>query len=107
MAARPLRVDPTQLRMTADSLSSHAQSFSATHERAQARAGGVALGAGSAAAALPAMLAEWQNSTVQFAAHHVKHADGHRAAAEAYTRTDTGTADDLEVAGRGLDATNP
>ncbi|MHA3022950.1 WXG100 family type VII secretion target [Mycobacterium sp. BMJ-28] len=100
--AKPLRVDPAQLQVTAESLHRHAESFSATHEQAQSRAGSVALGASKAAAALTATLGEWQTSATQFAAHHVKHADGHRAAAQAYTQTDTGAADEIEAAGRDL-----
>lgn len=100
--AKTLRVDPVELRVTAESLSSHAESFSATHQRAQSNAGQVALGASKAAAALPAMLAEWQASGTNFAAHHVKHADGHRAAADAYTKTDSANADEIEAAGRDL-----
>ena len=100
--AKALRVDPIELRVTAESLSSHAETFSATHEQAQSRAGQVALGASKAAAALPAMLAEWQTTGTRFAAHHVKHADGHRAAADAYTQTDSANADEIEAAGRDL-----
>ena len=98
----PLRVDPAQLQVTAESLSSHAESFTSAHAQAQSRAGSVALGASKAAAALPAMLSEWQTSATQFAAHHVKHADGHRAAAQAYTKTDDGASDQIEAAGRDL-----
>jgi len=65
--AKPLRVDPAQLHVTADSLSSHAESFTATHAQAHTRAGQVALGTSEAAAALPAMLTEWQNSGTRFA----------------------------------------
>lgn len=100
--AKALRVDPAQLQVTAESLSSHAESFTATHTQAQSRAGGVALGASKAAAALPAMLSEWQTSATQFAAHHQKHAEGHRAAARAYTTTDSGAAENIEAAGRDL-----
>ncbi len=100
--AKPLRVDPAQLQVTAESLSSHAESFTSTHAQAQSRAGSVALGTSKAAAALPGMLSEWETSATQFAAHHVKHADGHRAAAAAYTKTDSGSAEDIEAAGRDL-----
>lgn len=98
--AKALRVDPVELRVTAESLSGHAEAFSATHEQAQSRAGQVALGASKAAAALPAMLTEWQTAGRRFAAHHIEHADGHRAAADAYTQTDSGSADEIEAAGR-------
>lgn len=100
--AEALRVDPAQLQATAESLRSHAESFTSAHEQAQSRAGSVALGAGKAAAALPGLVSEWQSSAASFAAHHVKHADGHRAAAQAYTQTDAGAADDIEAAGRDL-----
>jgi hypothetical protein len=100
--AKALRVDPVELRVTAEALSSHAEEFSATHGQAHSRAGQVALGASKAAAALPAMLAEWQTAGTRFAAYHVKHADGHRAAADAYTKTDSGCADEIEAAGRDL-----
>jgi hypothetical protein len=100
--AKALRVDPFELRVTAESLSSHAEAFSATHEQAQSRAEEVALGASKAAAALPAMLTEWQTAGTRFVARHIKHADGHRAAADAYTQTDGGESQDIEAAGRAL-----
>jgi hypothetical protein len=96
----PLRVDPAQLRMTAESLSSHAEWFLAKYTQTEAMAGHVTLGASKAAAALPAMLAEWQTTGQRFAQRHVQHADGHRVAAEAYTRTDTGASGEIEAAGR-------
>jgi hypothetical protein len=100
--ARSLRFVPAQLQATAESLSSHAHSFTVTHAQAHSRATSVALGTGKAAAALPTMLNEWQNSAVQFARRHIKHADGHAAAAAAYTKTDRGAADVIEAAGLDL-----
>jgi hypothetical protein len=73
--------------MTAESLSSHADWFLAKHTQAQETASQVVLGAGKSTAALPAMVREWQAAGQRFAARHVKHADGHRVAAEATSAT--------------------
>lgn len=40
---KSLRVDPAQLQVTAESLSSHAESSTGAHTQAQSRAGSVAL----------------------------------------------------------------
>jgi hypothetical protein len=85
--------------MTAQSLRSHAEWFLAIHQQAQETASQVVLGAGKAAATLPAMLHEWQAASERFAERHVKHADGHRAAAAAYMQTDAGTGGEIGAVG--------
>ena len=49
----PLKVDPTELRLTADQLDGQATGFRTAHEAAHSRAGGVALGSSQAAARRP------------------------------------------------------
>jgi len=95
----PLKVDPTELRMTADQLDGHASAFGAAHETAQSRAGKAALGSGVASAALPAMLAAWESDGARFDTHFAKHAEGHREAAGAYVSTDSGSAGRIDDAG--------
>lgn len=60
-ASEPLKVDPTELRLTAGKLDGHASGFRTAHETAQSRASKTALGSGLAAAALPAMLEAWES----------------------------------------------
>ena len=95
----PLKVDPTQLRMTADQLDGHASGFRIAHQAAQSRASKAALGSGSAAAALPGMLAAWEADGARFNENFIKHARGHRKAADSYVRTDAGSADAIDDAG--------
>ena len=95
----PLKADPTELRMTADQLEGQASVFRTTHHAAQSRAGKAALGSGSAAAALPGMLAAWEADGVWFNDQFTKHARGHRDAADSYVRTDAGNADAIDDAG--------
>lgn len=94
-----LKADPTELRMTADQLESHAGGFRTAHQAAQDRGSEVALGSGSAAAALPAMLAAWEADGAKFDGTFARHAQGHREAADAYARTDAGSADRIDDAG--------
>ncbi|MFV8173539.1 ESX-1 secretion-associated protein [Mycolicibacterium peregrinum] len=84
----PLKVDPSELHVTAGNIDSHAAVFAQTHRSTHEQAGQVALGAGPASAALPAMLAAWESDAISFGEHFTKHAEGHRAAATAYSRTD-------------------
>ncbi|BCI51613.1 hypothetical protein NIIDNTM18_08910 [Mycolicibacterium litorale] len=96
---KPLKTDPTELRMTADQLEGHAGEFRTAHQAAQSRASKAALGSGSAAAALPEMLAAWEADGAQFDEHFTRHARGHREAADAYLGTDAGSADRINDAG--------
>ncbi|KUH84627.1 type VII secretion target [Mycobacterium sp. IS-1556] len=98
----PLKVDPTELRMAADQLDGHASAFRATHQTAQSRASKAALGSGSAATALPGMLAAWEAEGTQFNEHFIRHAQGHRDAADSYVRTDAGGAQGIDDAGSAL-----
>jgi hypothetical protein len=59
----------------------------------------VALGSGSAAAALPELLGSWDSDGNHFRQLFVKHAEGQRAAANAYAQTDQSGADRVEDAG--------
>lgn len=95
----PLKADPTELCMTADKLDGHASGFRTAHQAAQSRASKAALGSGSAAAALPGMLAAWEADGAQFELHFARHAQGHREAADAYVRTDAGSAERIDDAG--------
>lgn len=94
-----LKADPTELRMTADQLDGHASGFRTAHQAAQSRASKATLGSGSAAAALPGMLAAWEADGAKFDEHFVRHARGHREAADEYARTDAGSAARIDDAG--------
>lgn len=98
----PLKVDPTELRMAADRLDDQASGFRSAHQAAQSRAGNAALGSGSAAAALPKMLAAWEADAARFAKRFAKHARGHREAADSYVRTDAGGAEAVEDVGSAM-----
>ncbi|WP_193044322.1 type VII secretion target [Mycolicibacterium baixiangningiae] len=95
----PLKTDPTELRITADHLDGQASGFRTAHHAAQSRASKAALGSGSAAAALPGMLAAWEADGAKFGGTFAKHAQGHRDAADAYLSTDAGSADRIDNAG--------
>ncbi|WP_094289461.1 type VII secretion target [Mycobacterium lehmannii] len=101
-SSEPLKVDPIELRMTADKLDGQASGFETAHQAAQARAGSTALGSGASAAALPKMVAAWEADGARFAADFTKHARAHRAAADSYVRTDAGGAEGIEDAGSAL-----
>jgi hypothetical protein len=98
----PLKVDPTELQVTADQLDGHASVFGTAHQAAQSRAGKAALGSGLAAAALPGMLEAWESDGAHFGTHFAKHAQGHRDAAGAYVKTDDGNAGRIDGAGSAL-----
>lgn len=95
----PLKVDPTELRMTADQLDGQAGGFRTAHQAAQSQASKAALGSGVAAAALPGMLAAWEADGTRFDEQFTKHAQGHREAANHYVGTDAGGADRIDDAG--------
>ncbi|MGV0715892.1 type VII secretion target [Mycolicibacterium sp. XJ662] len=97
-----LKVDPTELHLAADRLDGQASGFRTAHEAAQLRAGNAALGSGSAAAALPKMLAAWEADGARFAGEFTRHARGHREAANSYVSTDDGSAEGIEDAGSAL-----
>ncbi|MBU9766066.1 ESX-1 secretion-associated protein [Mycobacterium sp. TNTM28] len=85
--------------MAADRLDGHAGEFITEHERAHSGASQATLGAGSAAAALPGMLAAWETDGTQFGERFTRHAEGHREAATAYEGTDRGGAERISDAG--------
>jgi hypothetical protein len=95
----PLKVDPTELRLTADQLDGQASGFRTAHEAAHSRAGGVALGSSQAAAALPGMLAAWESDGTRFDKHFATYAQRHREAADKYASTDSGNAGGIDDAG--------
>lgn len=95
----PLKVDPTELRMAADQLDGHASEFRETHRAAHSRASKASLGSGAAAAALPGMLAAWEADGANLYEDFARHARGHREAADAYMRTDAGSADRIDGTG--------
>jgi hypothetical protein len=95
----PLKVDPIELRMTADRLDGHSSDFSTEHLKAHAAASEAALGSGLSAAALPEMLAAWEADGAHFGERFTTHAEGHRGAAGAYERTDSSGAGRITDAG--------
>lgn len=95
----PLKVDPTELRVAADKLDGHASGFRTAHKSAQTRASQAALGSGSAASALPGMLAAWEADGRRFDAHFARHAQAHREAAGSYVTTDAESADGIDNTG--------
>jgi len=95
----PLKVDPTELGLTADRLDGHGSGFRAALETAQSRAGNVGLGSGLAAAALPGMLAAWEADGTRFDKDFATHAHGHREAANRYVRTDGASAGAIDGVG--------
>ncbi len=97
-----LRVSPSELRVAAEQLDGQAGSFAEKCQGAHARVGGSVLGSGQAAAALPQMLAAWEERGVQFGAHFTRHAEGHREAATGYGKTDEITAKGIDDAGSEL-----
>ncbi|MGV0788391.1 type VII secretion target [Mycolicibacterium sp. XJ2] len=101
-SSEPLKVDPVELRMTADQLDGQAGGFRSAHQTAQARAGNAVLGSGASAAALPRMVVAWEADGARFAEEFTKHARAHRAAADSYVRTDAGGAEVIEDAGSAL-----
>ena len=97
-----LKVSPSELHAAADKITSHAADFATTHAATHQRAGLAALGSGLAAAALPQLLGAWESDGTHFGEHFAKHADGHRAGATAYTRTDADSSERLNDAGSAL-----
>jgi uncharacterized protein YukE len=94
-----LKVNPSELRVAADKIDGHAADFAAAHQAAHRRAGDVALGSGVAGAALPQMMGAWDSDGTEFAKRFTAHAEGHRAAANAYMQTDDGSANRIGDAG--------
>lgn len=98
----PLKVDPTELQLTADQLDGHASGFLTAHQASHSRAGHVALGAGASAAALPEMLAAWERDGLRFDKGFTTHAQSHREAATRYAATDRHSADGIDDADSAL-----
>ncbi|HKP39622.1 type VII secretion target [Mycobacterium sp.] len=98
----PLKVDPTELHLTADQLDGHASDFLTAHQTAHSQASQVNLGAGLSTAALPHMLAAWETDSARFAKRFATNAEGHRDAATRYVKTDTASADGIDDAGAAL-----
>lgn len=95
-SSEPLKIDPTELRLTAEKLDGHASGFRAAHEAAHSQAGKAALGSGLAAAALPAMLSAWESDGARFDKHFATYTERHREAAGRYERTDTDNAGGID-----------
>lgn len=98
----PLKVDPTELVLTAGQLDGQAAGFRTGHQSAHARASHAALGASSSAAALPGMLAAWESDGIRYVTQFASLADKHRAAAAKYAATDDQESDDIDIAGSAL-----
>ncbi|OBB77137.1 type VII secretion target [Mycobacterium sp. 852014-52144_SCH5372336] len=101
-SSEPLKVDPIELRMTANQLDGQAGGFRSAHQAAEARAGNAVLGSGASAAALPKMVASWEADGSRFVEEFTKHARAHRTAADSYVRTDAAGAEGIEDAGSAL-----
>ena len=98
----PLKVDPTELHVTAAQLDGHASDFRTTHQTAHSQASQVNLGSGLSTAALPQMVTAWEADSARFAKHFATHAEGHREAAARYVKTDDASADGIDDAGAAL-----
>lgn len=98
----PLKVDPTELHVTADQLDGHASDFLAAHQTAHSQASQVNLGSGLSTGALPQMLTAWEADGARFGKHFATHAEGHREAATRYVKTDTASADGIDDASAAL-----
>jgi hypothetical protein len=98
----PLKVDPTELHVTADRLDGHANDFLTTHQTTHSQASQVNLGSGLSTGALPQMLAAWEADSARFAKHFATNAVGHREASTRYVKTDTASADGIDDASAAL-----
>jgi lysine/ornithine N-monooxygenase len=98
----PLKVDPTELHLTADQLDGHASDFLSAHQTAHSRASQAALGSGQSAAALPLMLTAWETDSARLSRRFATNAEGHREAAARYVETDTAGADEIDDASSAL-----
>lgn len=98
----PLKVDPTELHVTADQLDGHASDFLTAHQTAHSQASQVNLGSGLSTAALPKMLTALETDSARFAKHFATNAEAHRDAATRYVKTDTAGADGIDDAGSAL-----
>jgi hypothetical protein len=84
----PLVTDAVELWSVADRLDGQAGEFRSAQDGVRSRAAGVVLGSGVAGAALPGLLAAWDAESGRLADAAVRHANGHRRAADAYVGTD-------------------
>ncbi len=100
--ANSLEVHPPELHLTADKIASQAGDFAVAHQSAHRRASQAVLGSGLSAAGLPEMIGAWETDGVRFAEGLTRHADGHRAAANAYVQADDGGAERIGHAGSAL-----
>lgn len=98
----PLKVDPTELVLTAGQLDGQSAGFRTGHQSAHSRASHSALGAGLSAGALPGMLAAWESDSIRYEQKFTSLSDKHRAAAEKYAATDDQESDDIHNAGSAL-----
>lgn len=100
--AESFEVSPSELHLTAGKIDGHAGDFAAAHQAAHWRASQAVLGSGLAGAALPEMLGAWESAAARFSERFTTHADGHRAAANAFVRADGGEANRIGAAGTAL-----
>jgi hypothetical protein len=98
----PLKVDPTELHLTADQLDGHGSDFLAAHQTAHSRASQAALGSGLSAAALPQMLTAWETESTRLGKHFATNAQGHREAATQYVKTDAAGGEEIDDASAAL-----
>lgn len=95
--AKPLRVDPVDLQMSADHIAVHCAEFRAAHADTDADIEAAQPGwVGTSASALRANFVEWQAATTQLSSAMEAHGVALRAAAQSYTTTDSGNAVSLD-----------
>ena len=89
----PLKVNPTDLHVSADHMSVHGGDLRAAHAAAHSAIEGAQAGwVGASAAALQAKLAEWQAATEQLCGTIADHEAAFRAAGNQYQRVDANSA---------------
>ncbi|MCV7419321.1 WXG100 family type VII secretion target [Mycobacterium yunnanensis] len=93
MASR-LRVDPIDLRMSADHMDMHRADLAAAHTAADDAIEGAQAGwVGTSAAALQAKFVEWQATTTKLCDDVAAHGAAYTAAADGYSKNDVDSAE--------------
>lgn len=95
--AKPLDVDPIDLRMSAEHMDMHHGELSAAHVAANGEIEAAQVGwIGASGAALLAKFAAWQEATVTMATDIAAHGAAFQSAAEEYAATDQTSAEDID-----------
>lgn len=94
--AGTVKVDPIDLRMSANHLAMHSEDLRTAHAEADADIEATQAGwVGASATAMQTKLAQWQEFTARICADLDTHQDNFHAAAAAYEATDTGGAETI------------